>query len=77
MQKGIDESVIEQTLKSKLDESKLFEMALELARHRIKFYSKDDAITAKRKLVNFLIRRGFDFETINSVIDKVIDKDDR
>ena len=77
MQKGIDESTIEQVLESKLDESKLSESALELARHRVKYYSKDDALTTKRKLMDFLLRRGFDYEIINDVISKVIDKDDR
>ena len=75
MQKGIEESIIEKALESKLDESKLYEKALELARNRVKAYSKDDVLTAKRKLMNFLIRRGFDFETIRDVIEKVIEDD--
>lgn len=77
MQKGIDESIVEQALENKLDESKLSETALELARRRLKSYSKDDALTAKRKLMNFLIRRGFDFETIRNVIEKVTKDNDR
>ncbi|MGQ9608745.1 MAG: regulatory protein RecX [bacterium] len=77
MRKGIEESIIRHTLESKFDESKLYETAIELARRKIKSYRKDDFLTAKRKLMNFLIRRGFDFETINNIVEKVIEEDDR
>ncbi len=77
MRKGIDESIIEHALESKIEGSKLFETAMELARRKIKSYNKDDALTAKRKLMNFLTRRGFDFETINNIVEEVIKENDR
>ena len=71
--KGIEKSIIEDALNQTFDESKEADMVLDLARQKAKSYSGDDPAAAKRKLQGFLLRRGFDFETVKDVIKQVID----
>ncbi len=71
--KGIDRSIIEDALSQAFDESKESEMALDLARRKVRSFNADDPVAAKRKLQSFLIRRGFDFEAVKDVIKQVID----
>lgn len=73
--KGIDKSIIEDALGQAFDQSKEAEMALDLARRKVRSYNVDDPVVAKRKLQSFLLRRGFDFETVKDVIEQVIDSD--
>jgi regulatory protein len=74
--KGIDRSIIEDALSQAFDQSKEAEMALDLARRKVRSYNADDPVAAKRKLQSFLIRRGFDFETVKDVIEQVIDSNE-
>ena len=74
--KGIDRSIIEDALSQAFDESKEAEMAMDLARRKIRSYNTDDPVAAKRKLQSFLLRRGFDFETVKDVIEQVIDSNE-
>jgi regulatory protein len=74
--KGIDRSIIEEALSQAFDQSKESEMALDLARRKARSYNADDPVAAKRKLQSFLIRRGFDFETVKDVIEQVIDSNE-
>ena len=71
--KGIEKSIIEDALSCAFDESDEQNMALDLARRKARSYSGDDPAAAKRKLQGFLLRRGFDFETVKDVIEQVID----
>lgn len=73
--KGIEESIIEDALSQAFDQSKEAEMALDLACRKVRSYNVDDPVAAKRKLQSFLLRRGFDFETVKDVIEQVIDSD--
>ncbi len=73
--KGIDRSIIEDALSQAFDESKESEMALDLARRKARSFNADDPVAAKRKLQSFLLRRGFDFETVKDVIEQVIDRE--
>jgi regulatory protein len=70
--KGVEKSIIEDALSEAFDESQEKGMALDLARQRAPLYSSDDPAVAKRKLQGFLLRRGFDFETVKDVIERVI-----
>jgi regulatory protein len=74
--KGIDRSIIEDALSQAFDQSKEAEMAMDLARRKVRSYNADDPVAAKRKLRSFLLRRGFDFETVKDVIEQVIDSDE-
>ena len=46
--------------------------ALELANKRVPGLRRLDAETAKRRLVGFLQRRGFDFETVQYAVEKAL-----
>ena len=74
--KGIDRSIIEDALSQAFDQSKESEMALDLARRKARSFNADDPVAAKRKLQSFLLRRGFDFETVKGVIEHVIDSNE-
>jgi regulatory protein len=74
--KGIDTSIIEDALSQAFDQSKEAEMAMDLARRKIRSYNIDDPVAAKRKLQSFLLRRGFGFETVKDVIEQVMDSNE-
>lgn len=71
-QKGIEGDIIEEVFNQSFDESQQSEIALDMARRKSRSYINDDPISARRKLQGYLIRRGFDFETVRNVVDKVL-----
>jgi regulatory protein len=73
--KGIEKSIIEGALNQAFDESKEADMVLNLARQKVRSYSGDDPSTARRKLQGFLLRRGFDFETVRDAIKQVMEEE--
>jgi regulatory protein len=73
-QKGIEGDIIEEVFSQSFDESQQSEIALDMARRQSRSYRNDDPISARRKLQGYLIRRGFDFETVRNVVDKVLNE---
>jgi len=73
--KGIEKSIIEDALDRTFDESKEADMVLDLARQRARLYSGDEPAAARRKLQEFLFRRGFDLETVRDAIQKVMEEE--
>ena len=71
--KGVERPIVEDALSQTLGESEEKNMALDLARKRAPSYGSDDPIAARRKLRSFLIRRGFDFETVRDVVEQTLD----
>lgn len=71
--KGIDKSIVEETLSQAFDDSTESDMALDLARRKIGSYSKDDPAVAKRKLQGFLLRRGFSYGTVKDAIEQAME----
>ncbi|MBD3184097.1 hypothetical protein GF312_17565 [Candidatus Poribacteria bacterium] len=71
--KGVDKNIIEESLNEAFDESWETDMAMELARSKVKSYAKDDLFAAKRKLYSFLLRRGFNYDTVKQVVDQVLE----
>jgi len=71
IRKGIKDSIIDDVIGEEFDESKEYDMALELARRKIKLYKNDDPASAKRKLQGVLFRRGFNSEVVNNVVEQV------
>ena len=71
-QKGIEKSIIEDALSQAFNESEEAEMALNVARRKYNSYRGDDPVAARRKLQAFLLRRGFDFETVKNVTEQVV-----
>lgn len=72
MRKGVEVSVIDDALTQNFDELKEEDMALELARKKVRLYKKDDPVSAKRKLQGVLFRRGFNSEIVNNVVKQVM-----
>jgi len=71
--KGIDEEIIGEVFDELIDDSEQLEVALELAQKKARSYRNDDKMSARRKLQGFLVRRGFSFETVRKVVDKVLE----
>lgn len=74
--KGIEEETIENVLNETMSETVQYDLALELAKKRIKSYKNDDEISVKRKLYAYLSRHGFGYDIIKAVMDEVMKKRD-
>lgn len=70
--KGIDTETAENVLAEVETEAEA-ELALQLARKRVKHYQRLPVPTAKRRLYGFLARRGFGSETIRQVLEQVFE----
>jgi len=73
--RGIEKSIIENALDEAFNESREADMALDLARRKVRSYRDADPAASKRKLQGFLLRRGFSFEIVRDVVEKVIDEE--
>lgn len=72
MQKGIDKEIIDQILKeSTQDEGKIEQSVLE---KKIRKWKNLKPLEFKKKATEYLLRRGFDYETIKVVVEKNIKK---
>lgn len=71
LKKGIDEEVIKKTLKSHLSGLDAKELALKAVRKKLERYRGLDRREWRRKMTAFLARRGFDWETIKTVLEEV------
>ena len=74
-QKGISESIINQVL-ADFNEEDSFTSALEQAIKQKKKYEKYELLQQKKKVSDFLARRGFDWDTVSRVIEKIFVQDD-
>ncbi len=72
-QKGISDNIVDNVIDN-IDEGGEYDLALELANKKMKSYINDDRKAVYRKLGAFLGRRGFDYDIIRNVINKVLDK---
>ena len=72
----IDRTTVDRVL-ADIDHSEETDTALELARKQAKRYQSLQPEVAKRRLQGFLLRRGFGYETIQSVIGRVLIKGNR
>jgi len=73
--KGIEKDAIAEVLDQALGESGQSDLILEMARRKARSYRNDDPVAARRKLQGFLIRRGFDYETVRNIVDKVLNEE--
>ncbi len=69
--KGVDQETAEQVL-SELKSEYENKLALQIAKKRVKMYTKLPNHVAKRRLHGFLARRGFESEVIMQVIAQVL-----
>ena len=68
-QKGVDRELVKEAIAdAEIDESNA---ALELARAKLPSYKNEDQLVARRKLIAYLQRRGFDYDVIKPAIDQL------
>ena len=70
---NIDKTTVDRVLAG-IHDAEETNIALQLARKQVKRYQSLAPQVAKRRLHGFLLRRGFDYETIQSVIERVLIK---
>jgi regulatory protein len=73
-QKGIDRSLIERLVGEATDAQDLAPGAVELARKKLRTMQRFDLQTRKRRLYGLLARRGFNPDTISSVMAELSDE---
>jgi len=72
-QKGISKDLINSTIDEMSNSDQEYETALELSRKKLlTSYRNDDTQSQYRKIGGFLQRRGFGFETISKVLNKLL-----
>ena len=71
-EKGVDISIIEATLAQKAKNYDEYEVAFNMASERFKQLKKLDQKKAMKRLYDFLLRRGFKYDTVNKIIGKLI-----
>lgn len=74
MRKGISREIIDQVLINRLktvDEGSIAELALD---RKMKSFSNLDEFAFKKKATEFLLRRGFNYETVKTVVEKFLKK---
>lgn len=75
LQKGINGKLIDEVLKNKETGKNEVEMAMNLVTKRMYRWFGLDKKRIKEKIYAYLLPRGFDYETIKTVIDTVLQKD--
>ena len=70
---SIDKTTVDRVLAG-IHDAEETNIALQLAQKQVKCYQSLAPQVAKRRLHGFLLRRGFDYETIQSVIERVLIK---
>lgn len=73
-QKGIDRSLIEKLVSEATDAQDLAPGAVDLARKKLRSMQRLDIETRKRRLYGLLARRGFNPDTISSVMSELADE---
>lgn len=69
--KGIDKTTVNRVVEG-IDAAEEAGLALEVAQKQAKRYKSLPPDVAKRRMHGFLLRRGFDYETIQRVIERVL-----
>ena len=70
---NIDKATVDRVI-SGIDDAEEANIALGLAQKQVKRYQSLPSQVAKRRLHGFLLRRGFSYETIQAVIERVLIK---
>ena len=70
---NIDKATVDRVI-AEIDSTEETDIALQLAQKQAKRYQSLPPEVAKRRLHGFLLRRGFDYETIQSAIGRVLIK---
>jgi regulatory protein len=68
--KGISKEILEEVVNEESDEE--FERALELANKKISSYKNDSKEKIYRKLGGYLQRKGYSYDCIRNVLNKIL-----
>ena len=71
-EKGIADSIIEATLEDKAKNYDEYEVAFSMAKERFARLRKLDRRKALKRLYDFLLRRGFKYDTVRKITEKLI-----
>jgi len=71
-EKGVSEPIIEAALDSKRGTYDEYETAFSMAEERFRRLSKLDRRKVSKRLYDFLIRRGFAYETVRRIIEELV-----
>jgi regulatory protein len=67
--KGVSDSIIEATLAEKAGKYDEYEVAFSMAKERFERFKKLDRQKAMKRVYDFMLRRGFNYDTVRRVID--------
>ena len=70
--KGVSEEIIAGALEEKAASYDEYELALAMARERFERLKKLDRRKATKRVYDFMVRRGFNFDTIRRVIEEIV-----
>jgi len=71
VKKGISKEIIDDFL-GNLDKNLIYESALRDAKKKLSSLDKEDKYTKKKKLLNYLYRKGYPFDISSSVVDTLL-----
>ncbi|MCX5680149.1 MAG: RecX family transcriptional regulator [Candidatus Omnitrophica bacterium] len=69
--KGVEAGVIECVLKHKADNYDEYAIALSMAEERFRRFSKIDRPKALKRVYDFMLRRGFKYDTVQRIISEL------
>ena len=72
-EKGLSDAIIEAALAKKAEEYDEYDVAFNMAGERFERLKKLDRKKALKRLYDFLLRRGFKYETVRKVVEKMVD----
>ena len=73
--KGVTEAVIEDAITKKSEEYDEYAIALEMARERFGRLKKIEPRKALKRIYDFMLRRGFKYETVRKVVENITNED--
>jgi len=68
LKKGISKDIIDESL-SEIEDDDIYESVLKEAEKKIKYIKGENNFQKKQKLTTFLLRKGYPYEIVSSVID--------
>ena len=69
--KGLSDAIIEAALAKKAEDYDEYEIALNIAKEKFQRLEKLDRKKALKRVYDFLIRRGFKYETVRRVVEEI------
>ena len=74
-QKGIDKEIIEEVVRQQATGSSEEELARQALEKKMKFWKNLEPQVFKKKAFEFLMRKGFEYEVVREVIEKIMKKE--